>query len=83
MGKVYALFHDAQKLEMKISCEKHWEKQAELIEHDEKAVFYWNNNIFISLSRSALVKKANEIKNEWLQKQYEAITKILNIELGR
>lgn len=83
MKKVYALHYNEQKLEMKISSEKHWEKQNEFVENNTKEdlICYWNSVVFLSFSRSALVKKANEIKVEWLKKRYEDITKIVNIQL--
>jgi hypothetical protein len=74
--KVYALYHNEQRFEMKISNEKHWENQKECLENSTDVVLYWNTNLFLSFSRSALVKKAKQIKEEWLQKQYDNITKI-------
>lgn len=83
MNKVYALYHNKQKLEMKITNEKHWEKQGEQVEESKKAVLYWNENFFLSFSRSALVEKANQIKQEWLQEQYNNISKIASIDIRR
>lgn len=83
MAKVYALYHHKDRLEMKITNEKHWERQKEKVENSDKVVVYWNENIFLSLSRSALVEKANEIKQEWLQIQYDNISKISNIDIRR
>jgi hypothetical protein len=68
---------------MKISNEKHWERQIEQIEKSGKVVMYYNENIFLSLSKPALVEKANQIKEDWLEKQYNNITKIANIEIRR
>ena len=42
---------------------------------------YWNENLFLSFSRSALVEKANQIKQEWLQTQYDNISKIASIDI--
>lgn len=83
MSKIYALYHNKQKLEMKITCQKHWEQQREELEKSTNVIVYWNSNIFLSFSRSALVEKANEIKNEWLQNQYKNISKIASIEVKR
>jgi hypothetical protein len=81
MSKIYALHFNNQSFEMKISCEKHWERQRSLLEENTDVVFNYNSNIFLSFSRSALVEKANEIKNEWLQTLYKNISKIANIKL--
>ena len=81
MNKVYALYHNKQRLEIKITNEKHWERQSEQIEESKKVVMYWNENLFLSLSRSALVEKANQIKQEWLQTQYDNISKIAGINI--
>lgn len=83
MSKVYALYHDEQRFEMKITNEKHWENQRERLENDTNVIVQWNSSIFLSFNRSALVEKGNEIKEEWLQKQYRKISKIANIELKR
>ncbi|MBO5700916.1 MAG: hypothetical protein J6S71_00595 [Clostridia bacterium] len=83
MNKVYALYHNEQRFELKITNEKHWEKQTEFVENSEKVVVYWNENLFLSFSRAALIEKANQIKNEWLQTQYKNISKIASIELRR
>jgi hypothetical protein len=83
MAKIYALHYDEQRFKMKISCEKHWEQQKELLENSTDVTVHWNNCVLLSFSRSALVEKANEIKNKWLQKQYENISKIASIELRR
>lgn len=83
MNKVYALYHNKQKFEMKITNEKHWERQSEQVEESEKVVMYWNENLFLSFSRSALVEKANQIKQEWLQTQYDNISKIASIDIRR
>ena len=81
MNKVYALHHNKQRFEIKITNEKHWERQSEQIEESKKVVMYWNENLFLSLSRSALVEKANQIKQEWLQTQYDNISKIASIDI--
>ena len=81
MNKVYALYHNKQKFEMKITNEKHWERQSEQVEESGKVVMYWNENLFLSFSRSALVEKANQIKQEWLQTQYDNISKIASIDI--
>ena len=83
MNKVYALYHNKQKIEIKITNEKHWEQQSERIKESEKVVMYWNENLFLSFSRSALVEKANQIKQEWLQTQYDNISKIASIDIRR
>lgn len=83
MNKVYALFYNEENLKIKITNEKHWEKQRELLENDTNILVRWNSNIFLSLSRSALVEKANEIKEEWLQNLYKKISEIASIELRR
>ena len=56
---------------------------AERVEESEKVVMYWNENLFLSFSRSALVEKANQIKQEWLQTQYDNISKIASIDIRR
>ena len=81
MKKIYALYFNEQKLEMKITCEKHWENQRTFLENNPNDVCYYNPTNFLSFSRSALIKKAREIKSIWLQKQYENISKIANIEI--
>lgn len=83
MNKVYALYHNKQRFEMKITNEKYWEQQSERVEKSEKVVMYWNENLFLSFSRSALVEKANQIKWEWLQTQYDNISKIASIDIRR
>ena len=35
MNKVYALYHNKQKFEMKITNEKHWEQQSERVEENK------------------------------------------------
>lgn len=81
MNKIYALYFNDKKYEMKITCEKHWEQQREFVENSSYVVTRWNDCVFLSFSRSALVEKANEIKNEWLSKQYEIISRIANIHI--
>ena len=81
MNKVYALYHNKKRFEMKITNEKHWEQHSERVEKSEKVVMYWNENLFLSFSRSALVEKANQIKQEWLQTQYDNISKIASIDI--
>ena len=83
MNKVYALYHNEQTFEMKISNEKHWNSQIDQLEKSEKVVMYYNDNNFLSFSRAALVEKANQIKEDWLKKQYNNITKIATIEIRR
>ena len=83
MNKVYALYHNEQKFELKITNEKHWETQKERLENTTNVVLYWNPQLFLSFSRSALVEKANQIKEEWLQKQYKNISKIASINVRR
>ena len=68
---------------MQITNEKHWEQQSEQVEESENVVMYWNENLFLSFSRSALVEKANQIKQEWLQTQYDNISKIASIDIRR
>ena len=81
--KIYALYHNEQKLEMKITCQKHWEQQREKLKKGTDVIVYWDNNIFLSFSRVALIEKAREIKGEWLKKQFKNISKIANIEIKR
>lgn len=81
MNKIYALYFNEQNHKMKISCEKHWENQRKFLENDSRVVVCWNSCTFLSFSRSALIEKANEIKNEWLEKQYKNISEIANINL--
>lgn len=83
MNKVYALYHDEQKFNIKISNEKHWENQIEQLEKSEKVVMYYNTNTFLSFSKPALIEKANQIKKDWLKKQFDNITKIASIEIRR
>lgn len=83
MNKVYALYHDEIKFNLKISNEKHWENQIEQLEKSEKVVMYYNDCIFLSFSKPALIEKANQIKEDWLKKQYNNITKIASIEIRR
>ena len=83
MNKVYALYHNENRYEMKITNEKQWENQKEKLDNSTKVILYWNENIFLSFSRSALVEKASEIKEKWLQNQYKNISKIASIEIRR
>lgn len=83
MNKVYALYHNEQKLEIKITNEKQWENQSEKLENTTDVILYWNANYFLSFSRSALVEKAKQIKEKWLQKQYDKISKIASIDIRR
>lgn len=83
MNKVYSLYHDEREFNIKISNEKHWEKQIHQLEESEEVVMYYNYNIFLSFSKIALIEKANQIKEDWLKKQYDNITKIANIEIRR
>lgn len=83
MNKVYALYHNKKNFEIKITNEKHWEQQVERVEESKKVVVYWNENLFLSFSRSALFEKANQIKQEWLQEQYNNISKIASIDVRR
>ena len=83
MNKVFALYHNENSFEMKITNEKYWEKQKERLENDTKVIVYWNEVTFLSFSRPALIEKANQIKEEWLQKQYKNISKIASVEIRR
>lgn len=83
MNKVYSLYHNEQGFKIKISNEKHWERQMEQLNESEKVVMYYNDNIFLSFSKLALIEKANQIKEDWLEKQYKNITKIASIEIRR
>lgn len=64
-------------------CVRGLSKQELRVEESEKVVMYWNENLFLSFSRSALVEKANQIKQEWLQTQYDNISKIARIDIRR
>jgi hypothetical protein len=81
MQKIYALYFNEQRLEMKITCEKHWEHQRNVLENNTDILLNYNSNLILSFSRSALVEKSKEIKNEWLKNQYKNISKIANIQL--
>ncbi len=81
MSKIYALYFNEQKHEMKISCKKHWEEQRELLKGNPNMVVKYNACIMLSHSRSALIATANCIKQVWLENQYKTITKIANINL--
>jgi hypothetical protein len=86
--KVYALYHRAPnndylhrygEYKIKISCESHWMEQYNMVEKSDEQIIYYNENYFISFSRTALVKKAREIKAEWLKQENEIIAKIEDI----
>ena len=82
-NKIYALHFNKQNFEMKISCEKHWENQRNFLENSTDVTPQYNDCIFLSFSRSALVEKATIIKNKWLEEQYKNISKIANIEIKK
>lgn len=81
MSKIYALYFDEKKHEMKISCEKHWEEQRELLQDNHNIVVKYNCCIYLSFNRTTLVDISKSIKEEWLRNQYDVITKIANINL--
>lgn len=86
MARVYALWHkkpicSTEKYELKISSEKHWENQIPQIEKFGKEVMYWNTNIYLSMSRAALVKKAKEIRDEWIKFEQQRIEEIEKINI--
>lgn len=81
MSKVYALYFNEENHEMKISCEKHWENQKELLKGQPTMVVKYNPCIMLSHSRATLVALGDEIKEIWLKNQYKAITKIARINL--
>lgn len=84
--KVFALYHNFATQEIKITSEKHWINafnkvctQAEF--PNDVDVYVWNDNIYLSQSRAALVKRAEKIKIEWLQNLYDSITTICNLKV--
>lgn len=81
MKKVYALYFNDDIHEIKISCEKHWESERERLEGSDEAIVKFNDFYFLSCSRTLLVHKARAIKNYWLNKHYETIKKIANIDI--
>lgn len=81
MSKVYALYFNENNHEMKISCEKHWENQRELLKGQPTMVVKYNHCIMISHSRATLVALGDEMKEIWLKNQYKTITKIARINL--
>lgn len=81
MTKVYALYFNDDTYEIKISCEKHWESERKRLEESDETIIKFNDFYFLSFSRMLLVHKAKGIRNYWLNKQYESIKKIANIEI--
>lgn len=65
--------------EFKISSEKHWENEANKLKNSGEIVMYHNDCYFLSFSRTALVKKAQEIKAEWIEQQKEILSKLEEI----
>lgn len=86
MAKVYVLWHKeprypSEKYEIKISSEKHWVNQIPQIESSGEVVMYYNNNYYLSMSRAALVKKAKEIRDGWVEEERQKIAELEAINI--
>lgn len=77
--RVYALWHNKEKMEIRIESREHWKREAQKIAHSDEPVVYHNSNYFLSFSRAALVRKAKEIRNEWVREHEKAIEQIFEI----
>lgn len=85
--KVYSLYHlcpennifrsDEYKIE--ISCKVAFANNAKKLEESGEEVMYHNSNYFLSFSRAALVRKAKEIRQGWIEKEQEKIKEIEGI----
>lgn len=69
--KVYALFH--YNGIMRIESNAHWQNDAKRLLDSGEEVMHHNNCYFLSFSRSALRKKADEIKQCWIEEHKNAI----------
>lgn len=70
MKKIYALYYkiwEDGKYSLEISTSKTLNSYADRLTGDNKAVIQFNEYYYLSFSRAALVKKAEEIKEGWLR----------------
>ena len=86
MAKVYGLWYKEprypyEKYEIEIYSKKHWENQIPQIESSGEVVMCYNDNLYLSMSRAALVKKAKEIRDGWIKKERQKLEELEAINI--
>ena len=86
--KVYALLHSkpsyvSDKYRLKIESTQAWqgENTITFINKAGTEIVKWNDVYYLSFSRKALLAKAREIKQEWLDKQKAVLNEIEAIKI--
>lgn len=87
--KVYSLYHSCpenntfhnNEYVLQISCKSAFAREESKLEESQDDVVYHNSNYYLSFSRAALVKKAKEIRQEWIDKKKTEIQRIEAIEI--
>lgn len=83
--KIYQLYHDKEKGILKVSpmtktfFNTYVDK--DLIDQLQDYILYFNSCYFFSLSRKALVHKAREMKEEWIQELETKLEMYKNIKI--
>lgn len=86
MKKIYALYVNKEKLEIKISSPKAMQdtlsvRTLEKAEREGEVIAYWNDLVFISYSRKALVLKGREMIEAMIKQKEEEIQKLKGVVL--
>lgn len=85
--KVYSLYHSCpenntfhnDEYVLQISCKSAFAREESKLEESQDDVVYHNSNYFLSFSRAALVRKAKEIRQGWIEKEQAKIKEIEGI----
>lgn len=86
MKKIYALYVNKENLEMEISSPKTAQdilsvRAIEKAEREGEVIAYWNDQMFISHSRKALVLKGREMIETMIKQREEEIQKLKGVVL--
>ena len=86
--KVYGLFHDepsciCAKYSLKIDSNKTWQREdvIDFINKSGTEIVEYNDVYYLSFSRKALLTKAREIKQQWIDKQKAILNEIEAIKI--
>lgn len=74
-------YYNKIRYELNISCQKSWQEYRYKPKVMSEVIWNYNDCIFLSLSKKALQEKAEEIKLQWLEEEYENIKRIAMLEV--
>lgn len=81
-NKVYVLHYNKKKAIIKVHSSAAFQKQYNFVVNksaSDSDIVYLNNEIYLSLSRKALLQKAREIKSQWIAELEQHLKSINDI----